>query len=67
MSTTPIADTGAADAAARADRRTSFVEALLDNLPVWTVLAAAIALMYLIWATLVILDKYVGEIPKVVP
>ena len=67
MSTTPIAETSAADEAARADRRTSFVEALLDNLPAWTVLAAAIAFFYLVWATLVIYDRYVGEIPKVVP
>lgn len=46
---------------------TRFVESLLDNLPVWIVLAAAIAFLYLVWATLEILGRYVGGVPKVGP
>lgn len=49
------------------ERRTGLVEALLDNLPVWTVVAAAIAFLYLVWATLEILSRYVGALPKVGP
>src|SRR3970040_1031284 len=32
--------------------RTRFIEAVLDNLPAWAVVAAAIAYLYLVWATL---------------
>jgi hypothetical protein len=45
--------------------RPSMTETLLDNLSAWTVIAAAIALLYLVWVTLEILDKYVGDLPKV--
>lgn len=45
--------------------RQSLTENLLDNLSAWTVVAAAVALLYLIWVTLEILDKYVGDIPSV--
>ena len=31
---------------------TRLVEAILDNLPAWTVIAAAIAFLYLVWATI---------------
>ena len=48
-------------------RRSGLVEALLDNLPVWTIVAAAIAFLYLVWATLEILSRYVGGLPKVTP
>ncbi len=47
--------------------RTSFVEALLDNLPGWTVVAAAIAFLYLVWATIEILGRYLEGIPSVTP
>ena len=47
--------------------RGSLVEALLDNLPVWTIVASAIAFLYLVWATLEILSRYVGGLPKVTP
>ena len=47
--------------------RGSLVEALLDNLPVWTVVAAAISFLYLVWATLEILSMYTRAIPKVGP
>ena len=45
--------------------RPSMTETLLDNLSAWTVVAAAVALLYLVWVTLEILDKYVGDLPKV--
>lgn len=43
----------------------SILESVLDNLSAWTVIAAAISLLYLVWVTLEILDKYVGNLPKV--
>ena len=43
------------------------VEAMLDNLPAWAFLALAIAALYMVWATLVIVDKYVGDLPTFVP
>lgn len=43
----------------------SMSESVLDNLSAWTVIAAAISLLYLVWVTLEILDKYVGILPKV--
>ncbi len=48
-------------------QRGRLIESVLDNLPVWTVVAAAIGLLYLIWATIEILNRYVGDIPKVAP
>lgn len=48
-------------------RRTALLESLLDNLPVWTVIAAGIAFLYLVWATVEILSRYVGPVAKVVP
>jgi hypothetical protein len=47
--------------------RSGLAESLLDNLPVWTVIAAAIAFLYLVWATIEILSRYVGVLPKVGP
>jgi hypothetical protein len=49
------------------ERKNGIVEGLLDNLPVWTIVAAAIAFLYLVWATLEILSRYVGGLPKVTP
>lgn len=46
-------------------RTTGLVESLLDNLPAWTVIAAAIAFLYLVWATVEVLSRYVGPLPKV--
>jgi hypothetical protein len=46
---------------------TALVESLLDSLPVWTIVAAAIAFLYLVWATVVILNRYVGPLPSVGP
>jgi len=47
--------------------RTRFIEAVLDNLPAWAVVAAAIAFLYLVWATLEILGRYLEGIPSVTP
>jgi hypothetical protein len=49
----------------RARRR--LVEAVLDNLPAWAFIALAIAALYMVWATLVILETYVGGQPGVKP
>ncbi|MGH3138041.1 MAG: hypothetical protein ACRDPV_16270 [Gaiellaceae bacterium] len=38
---------------------------MLDNLPAWTVIAAAISFLYLVWVTIEILNRYVGILPKV--
>jgi hypothetical protein len=45
----------------------SVVESLFDNLSFWTVMAAAIGLLYLVWATLEILSRYVGPVPSFTP
>lgn len=46
---------------------TRFVEAVLDNLSAWTVIAAAIAFLYLVWATIEILGRYLEGLPSVTP
>jgi hypothetical protein len=48
-----------------ANRR--FVELVLDNLSAWTVIAAAIAFLYLVWATVEILGRFLESIPSVGP
>ena len=48
-------------------RRASVVELVLDNLPAWTVVAAAITLLYLVWATIDVLDIFSPGLPSVVP
>jgi len=48
-------------------RGTRFVEAVLDNLSAWTVIAAAIAFLYLVWATIEILGRYLEGLPSVTP
>jgi hypothetical protein len=45
----------------------SVTESVLDNLSAWTVVAAAISLLYLVWVTLEVLHNYVGVVPKVGP
>ena len=52
---------------AAASRRPSITEAVLDNLPAWTVIAAAITLLYLVWATIDVLNVFAGDLPSVVP
>ena len=48
-----------------AEGSTAFAESILDNLSAWTVVALVIAMLYLVWATLEILSRYVGNIPSV--
>lgn len=57
--------TQAPDAEDGVELRLTLTESILDNLNAWTVIAAAIGLLYLVWATLEILSRYVGPIPKV--
>jgi hypothetical protein len=64
-STVPRADTAAHEETPEDARSTGLVEALLDNLSAWTVIAAAIAFLYLVWATVEILGRYVGPLPKI--
>jgi hypothetical protein len=52
-------------AAPEAPAQPSVTESVLDNLSAWTVIAAAISFLYLVWVTLEVLDRYVGIIPKV--
>lgn len=47
--------------------RTRLVESIFDNLMLWTVLAAAISFLFLVWATLDVLSRYIGWFPKVGP
>lgn len=65
--TLPAADPAERQDSVEESRSTTLVESLLDNLPVWSVVAATIAFLYLVWATLEILSRYVGPLPKVGP
>jgi hypothetical protein len=47
--------------------RQKMTESVIDSLGAWTFIAAGIALLYMVWATLRILSIYVGGIPGVVP
>lgn len=73
MSSTPAAETprpedpGPIVALPEVPLQHSISESVLDNLSAWTVVAAAITLLYLVWVTLEILGKYVGILPKVGP
>lgn len=67
MSTLPAAVTAAPEDDVEEARESGLVESLLDNLSAWTVVASAIAFLYLVWATLEILSRYVGALPKVGP
>lgn len=71
MSQTPAAETQPPPdpvplaAVSEAPPRPTVTESVLDNLSAWTVIAAAIAFLYLVWVTLEVLDRYVGIVPKV--
>lgn len=66
--TTPVVDGRREDGPPELERRDSgFVESVLDNLSAWTVIASAIGLLYLVWVTLEILSRYVGDMPRVGP
>ncbi len=69
MDSAPPSSAGAkaADDVEETRPRAGLLESLLDNLSLWTVLAAAIAFLYLVWATVEILSRYVGSLPKVGP
>ena len=47
------------------EAQTALTESILDNLSAWTVVAVLIGLLYLVWATVVILGEYVGDLPAV--
>ncbi|HEU0336034.1 MAG TPA: hypothetical protein VFR43_05735 [Gaiellaceae bacterium] len=47
--------------------RTTLVESILDNLAGWAVVALVIGLLYLVWATVEILGRYMGDLPAVGP
>jgi hypothetical protein len=47
--------------------RTRLTEGILDNLSFWFLVSAAIGLLYLVWATIEILNRYVGGLPKITP
>lgn len=49
------------------DRDTGLIESILDNLPAWAFVALAIAALYLVWASLTVLDKFVNRFPGVAP
>ena len=53
------------DADRDGDVRGRFTESLLDNLSAWTVIALVIGVLYLVWATIEILSRYVHGIPSV--
>jgi hypothetical protein len=65
--TVPAAETAAQREGAEQAPDTGLVESLLDNLPVWTVVASAIAFLCRGGATIEILSRYVGPLPKVGP
>jgi len=50
-----------------APKRTSFVESVIDNLPAWAFTALAITALYLVWATITVMDKYANHLPGVKP
>jgi hypothetical protein len=47
--------------------RRTLVEAILDNLAAWAFVALAIAALFMVWATLRIVDVYVGDLPSMKP
>ena len=50
-----------------APKRPSFIESVIDNLPAWAFTALAITALYLVWATITIMDKYATHLPGVKP
>ena len=50
-----------------APKRPSFVESVIDNLPAWAFTALAVTALYLVWATITIMDKYATHLPGVKP
>jgi len=58
---------GAGPPGGGAPKRPSFIESVIDNLPAWAFTALAIAALYLVWATITIMDKYANHLPGVKP
>lgn len=58
---------GASPPADATPKRPSFVESVIDNLPAWAFTALAIAALYLVWATITVMDKYAPHLPGVKP
>jgi len=67
VSSTAPAEGRAAHGTPEEAPRQSITEAVLDNLTAWTVVAASITVLYLVWATLDIVSHYTGDIPKLGP
>lgn len=51
----------------QAPQRPSFIESVIDNLPAWAFTALAVTALYLVWATITIMDKYAPHLPGVKP
>ena len=47
--------------------RQKMTESIIDNLGAWAFIAAAIALLYEVWATIRVFTRYVGNIAGVGP
>lgn len=60
-----MTETLSPDAERDDDPRVRLTESLLDNLSAWTVIALVIGVLYLVWATIEILSRYVHGIPSV--
>ena len=58
---------GAGPPGGGAPKRPSFIESVIDNLPAWAFTALAITALYLVWATITIMDKYATHLPGVKP
>ena len=62
-----LQDDGAPEGPPGGPEGNPLVESILDNLPAWAFIALAVSALYMVWATLVIVGKYVGELPTFVP
>lgn len=49
------------------DRRRPIAAQLLDNLTLWLFLGGAIGLLYMVWASIEILNHYVGPMVPYTP
>lgn len=63
MSETPAASAPGQES----ERDAGLAESILDNLSAWAFIALAIAALYLVWASLTVLDKFVHPFPGVTP
>lgn len=56
-----------AEATREVPRRRFLVEPILDNLAAWAFIALVVAALFMVWATIVIVETYVGELPSFEP